>query len=131
MPLSDEILEAYGRKKLDEYTHWVYVLMCHSHYRTFDELERKAEARLQRKPKWLRQAFESRRLYYVGQTENLEKRLGEHFRGYRTSDFTELFEPSNIEWIEPQHSRNQAEYRERQLSKHWRSNDDDSFVYSY
>lgn len=129
MPPSKEVLEAYGSQQLDKYTHWVYVLRCRCQYRTFDKLERKAESRLDYTPSWLRMAFESSRLYYIGQTENLELRMGQHFEGYHNSDFTELFPPSDIERIEPQFSRNQAEWREQRLYESWRENVD-GFVYS-
>ncbi|WP_121744906.1 GIY-YIG nuclease family protein [Natronorubrum halophilum] len=129
MALSKEMLEAYGRKELDKYTHWVYALNCRNTYRTFDELERKAENRLGDKPWWLRQAFEANRLYYIGQTENLEKRIGQHFKNQNSSDFTTLFGPAGIERLEPVHSRNSAEYTEKQLHEAWKDVDD-WFVYS-
>lgn len=112
MGISDDMLEAYGRQELDEYTHWVYVLRCSSNFRTFTELERKAEKRLNRKPDWLREAFEAKQLFYVGQTENLEKRLGQHYKQQNSSEFTTLFPPRGIERLIPTFGRSSAEFEE-------------------
>lgn len=129
MPISEELLEAYGQKKLDNFTHWVYVLSCSNRCRTFNELERRAESRLSRKPPWLREAFESSRLIYIGQTENLQKRLGQHFKEVKSSEFTTLFPPSEILRLDPQHSRNSAEYHEHRLTESY-NKDRDIFAYS-
>jgi len=130
MPISEELLESYGRKELEKYSHWVYILNCHHYYRDFDELERRAKNRLGKKPWWLRQAFEANNLYYIGQTENLEKRIGEHFKKQNSSEFTTLFDPQDIERLEPQYSRNSAEYTEKRLFEAWKEIDD-AFVYSH
>jgi len=129
MAIPDEILECYGQNKLDDVRYWVYILDCRNSYRTFDELERKAEKRLNRKPEWLREVFEAKRIYYVGQTENLQKRLGQHFKKQNSSDFTKLFEPSQIERLIPQHSRNAAEYKEEKIAQAWHDTENKVFAY--
>ena len=129
MTISDDLLETYGEKHLDKYTHWVYILRCSQDYRTFSDLQRKAESRLSRKPDWLREAFESNKLYYIGQTENLEKRLGQHLKKQNSSEFTSLFPPFRVVQLRPEHSRNAAERTERRLHKSWMEVDG-QFVYS-
>jgi len=129
MPIPDEMLEHYGQNKLDDIRYWVYIIYCSCQHRTFDELESYAEKRLQRKPDWLREAFESDRLYYVGQTENLQKRLGQHFKGQNSSEFTTLFDPRTIERLIPVHSRNQAERKEQRVAKGWNDPENGTFAY--
>jgi len=130
MPISDEVLEAYGRRKLEEYSHWVYVLKCGDKFycNHFSELEQKAESRIGRKPEWLRMAWEANRLIYVGQTENLHKRLGQHFKDKLSSDFTTLFEPYDVIQIEPMANRHLAERREEEIGKSYYGKDD---IYAY
>jgi len=131
MAISEQLLETYGEKHLDEeYTHWVYVMKCRDTHRTFDELQRKARSRLSREPPWLRDAFEHNKLYYVGQTENLEKRIGQHLKKEKSSDFTTLFEPYQVACLVPEHSRNSAEYREKRLAEQWGSGPN-RYAYSY
>lgn len=122
--MKDEMLEAYGRQKLDEIRYWVYVLRCDGrfHADTYDELERKTRKRLGRVPAWLRPAWEHPRQAYIGQTENLEKRLGEHFKNKRSSEFTEVFEPYAIEHLEPSTSRQGAERREKKIGESYYDN---------
>jgi len=129
MAIPDEMLECYGQNKLDDIRYWVYILDCNSYYDTFEELEKYADKRIQRKPDWLREAFESNRLYYVGQTENLEKRLGQHFKGQKSSEFTTLFEPRSIKRLIPANSRNQAERKEEMIANGW--NDPENKVFAY
>jgi len=127
--MSQEVLETYGQKKLDEYSHWTYIIQCGDYYKDFEELERKSEKRLGRKPYWLRPAFESTRLYYIGQTENLEKRLGEHFKKTNGAEFTTLFEPTTLLELFPKRSRNQAEYEEHKRTELYKQSED-VFAYS-
>lgn len=127
--MNDDVLEAYGRQKLDEYTHWVYILQCRNPFRRYSKCSRKAEKRIGREPDWLRSAFEAGRLYYVGQTENLEKRLGQHFQKENSSDFTTLFPPSYVERLVPKYSRNSAEYTESELADAW-GDQHNTYVYS-
>lgn len=129
MVMSDEVLEAHGNKRLEEFTHWAYVLRCSNSYRTFDELQRKAGKRLDYEPEWLREAFEAKRLYYIGQTENIEKRLGQHFNDYFSSDFTTLFKPHCIVSLHPEHSRNSAQYKEHSIYESYKEGND-CFAYS-
>jgi len=130
MPISDEVLEAYGERKLEEYSHWVYVLECKGRffYDSYDELEDRADRRIDRKPNWLRMAWEADRLVYVGQTENLHKRLGQHFKDKLSSDFTTLFEPYDVIYLQPEKSRNRAEYQEEKIGKSYYDKED---VYAY
>ena len=123
------MLEHYGQNKLDDIRYWVYILDCRNSYYTFDELERKAEKRLNRKPDWLREVFEANRIYYVGQTENLQKRLGQHFKKQNSSDFTKLFKPTGIERLIPQHSRSAAEYQEKKIAQAWHNTEKKVFAY--
>lgn len=123
MTISDELLEAYGEKKLNEPSHWVYVLQCRQPYYEYDECRRKAETRIGREPDWLRAAFEADRIYYIGQTENLEKRLGEHWKREKAAELTKVFEPASIVELVPEFSRNQAEYEEQRRQKMWDATD--------
>ena len=129
MAIRDDVLEHYGQNRLDDIRYWVYILNCSNRYYTFDELESKAEKRLGRKPDWLREVFEANRIYYVGQTENLQKRLGQHFKQQNSSEFTKLFEPSSIERLIPQNSRNAAEYKEKKIAQAWHNTDNKVFAY--
>ena len=128
--MNDEVLEAYGKKELDDVSYWVYVLDCRPRFfcEEYAELERRAENRLGYNPDWLRMAWEANRTKYVGQTENLEKRLGQHFQNKNSSDFTTLFEPVGVDFLKTARSRNQAEYSEAQIAKSYYDNDD---VFSY
>ena len=130
MGLSDSMLEAYGQKKIDEVRYWVYVLDCRERewWDSFDDIERYAEKRLGEAPEWLRTAWESNEYLYVGQTENLEKRLGEHFHGKKTTRFTQLYEPISIKYLEPANSRRNAEWREEEIATSYYDSDD-TFAY--
>lgn len=123
--MKNEVLEAYGNKKLEEYSHWVYILECnlrkyHEHY---DDYEKHVTKRIGYKPKWVRMAWEANRCVYIGQTENLEKRLGEHFKNKRSSDFTTVWEPRHIVLLKPVTSRNSAEYKEEKLGQSYYDSD--------
>lgn len=128
--MNDDVLSAYGSKKLEEYTHWVYVLECKERWfcKTYDELAQRCEKRIGREPGWLRMAWESNSVRYVGQTEDLEKRLGQHLQDKMSSDFTTVFEPYDVETLKPVRSRNRAEYLEEQIGKSYYGNDD---IYAY
>lgn len=128
--MKDEVLEAYGRKMLEEYRYWVYVLECHDRFYcdTYAELADKAETRIGWEPKWLRMAWEADVCKYVGQTENLEKRLGQHFKDKNSSDFTTIFEPKDVVYLKPAWSRNHAERMEERIGKSYY---DDDRVYAY
>jgi len=128
--MNDEVLEAYGQRQLDEYSHWVHQLQCYDrfHCNDYQELKERAKSRIGREPEWLRMAWEANRVIYIGQTENLQKRLGQHYKNKMSSDFTNLFEPCDIRYIEPCHSRNRAEYREQKLGKSYYDNEN---VYAY
>lgn len=129
MSISEEVLEAYGRRKLDDVLYWVYVLDCKERWfiKTFDKWEAKVEKRLGYKPDWLRQAWEANRCVYVGQTENLEKRLGQHFKNQNSSDFTTVYEPTHIQLLEPKNNRQSAEYSEKKRAEAYY--DTDTFAY--
>jgi predicted GIY-YIG superfamily endonuclease len=114
--MDDDVLRQYGRNELDEYSHWVYVLSCHSKARDFEGLERRSRKRLDREPGWLRQAWEASKVYYVGQTEDIEKRLGQHYQQHHAADFTELFQPTHVIQLNPLYSRSQAEYQESKIA---------------
>jgi predicted GIY-YIG superfamily endonuclease len=128
--MKDEVLEAYGRQQLDDVQYWVYVLECHERFYVdgYDDLARRAESRLGYEPNWLRHAWEADSTVYVGQTENLEKRLGQHFKNYHSSEFTELYEPTEINYLHTCWSRNQAERREEKIAKSYYDNES---VYAY
>jgi len=125
-----EISELYGKRHIEREDYWVYVLDCRDrfYYDDYNDLQRRAEKRLGKTPSWLRMAWEARRLKYVGQTENLFKRLGEHFEQNRTTTFTELFEPNQISYLRPARTRNHAERLEEQTAKTFYDKDD---VYAY
>jgi len=129
--ISDEMLECYGERHLEEYTHWTYALDCRMRYptiREFADWERKAELRLGYAPDWLRMAWEHSRHIYVGQTENLELRLGQHFKNKHSSDFTEMYEPHRVRTLRPYGSRAQAERAEERIAKSYY---DDDQIFSY
>lgn len=117
--MNSEVLETYGQKQLDEIKYWVYVLDCYDRFRCDDyqELKRRAEKRIGYEPDWLRMAWEHRRQYYVGQTENLQKRLGQHFKNKSSSKFTEIFEPQSIVLLYPCGSRSHAENEEKSIAR--------------
>jgi len=122
--IDDEISRQYGQRKIDDEPYWVYVLECSATKYEFDALERRAKKRLGEVPDWLRMAWESRRQLYVGQTEDLYKRLGEHFHQGRKTNFTEMFEPRGIYHIEPANTRGRAERREKEIGKSYYDNED-------
>lgn len=128
--VDDEVLELYGERKIRDANYWVYILECRDrfYYDDYEDLKKRAIKRLDREPDWLRMAWEARNRLYVGQTENLYKRLGEHFEGKRRTDFTTLFEASNIKHLQPAYSRNNAEYLEQNIGKSYY---DDSDTYAY
>lgn len=126
--IDDEISRNYGQRYIDDERYWVYVLECRSTERDFSALERRAEKRLGEVPDWLRMAYEARTQLYVGQTEDLFKRLGEHFHQGRKTNFTELFKPSGIRFIRPAHSRSHAERKEESIGKSY-YDDDGIFAY--
>jgi predicted GIY-YIG superfamily endonuclease len=73
-------------------------------------------------------AWEARYQIYIGQTENPEKRLGQHFQNKFSSDFTEIYEPTRVRFLKPCHSRNKAESEEERIGKsHYDS--DTTFAY--
>jgi predicted GIY-YIG superfamily endonuclease len=113
--MNDEMLRAYGRKRLDEVRYWLYRLNCRSREYDYDSLQRRAKKRFGEEPWYLRQAFEADTVYYVGQTEDIEKRLGQHFKQKNSAKFTQLFEPSGIDFLKPCSSRNQAEFKESRM----------------
>jgi len=128
--MNDKVLESYGEQELDSYSHWVYVLKCNERWflDSFDKWEDKVIARIGYSPNWLRMAWEANTNLYIGQTENLEKRLGQHFKNKNSSDYTTVYEPNQIRWLEPAHSRNSAEYREEQIGQsHY--DKEDTFAY--
>jgi len=129
---SEELIKAAGRKEFEKISHWAYVLNCTSRFRydSFDDLERRSEKRLGRKPDWLRKCYESRRYYYVGQTEDIFKRLGEHYGKNKSAEFLQLYKPRGIEALYPEYSRNSAEHMERRLGKSY-DEDPDAFAYWY
>ena len=128
--MNDDVLEAYGQQELNSYSHWVYILNCDLRWRcdNYREYERRISNRLDYQPNWMRMAWEARRQVYVGQTENLEKRIGQHFQNKHSSDFTTVYEPYQIVYLKPVHSRNAAEYQEQKIGKSYYDNDD---VYAY
>lgn len=128
--MNDDILEAYGRQELNEYSHWVYVLECRLRWYCddFSEYERRLNKRLDYDPDWKRMAWEARHQLYIGQTENLEKRLGQHFRNKFASDFTKVWEPTRIRFLKPCHSRQNAEYEEQRIGKSYY---DSNTTYAY
>lgn len=117
--MNDEVLMTYGKKEFEDVRYWVYVLDCRDrfYYDDYDDLARRAQNRLDKEPGWLRQAWEANRPVYVGQTENLFKRLGQHFQNQNGSQFTQLFEPSGINKLIPCQSRGHAERTEEQVAK--------------
>jgi len=132
-PTSDtdtQILESYGERNIQDQGYWVYVLDCRNrwYYDDFNDLKRRAQARLDREPDWLRMAWEAKRRKYVGQTENILKRLGEHFDDRKRTEFTTLFEPSRIDYLQPAGTRKAAERDEKRIGKSYYDNDD---VYAY
>ena len=60
--------------------------------------------------------FCNQKTYYVGITDNVERRLDEHSRGY--SNFTKKFSDIRLVYTESYSTRQEAEARERQL-KGW------------
>jgi predicted GIY-YIG superfamily endonuclease len=104
---------------LDEVPYWVYVLECRPRWfvEDFDAWQRKAEKRLGYTPEWLRMAWEHNGYLYIGQTEDLEKRLGQHSKNKNSSDFTTLYEPSGVRRLRAAHTRNQAERLERRIAE--------------
>jgi predicted GIY-YIG superfamily endonuclease len=121
----DEVSELYGKRRIRRCSYWVYVLECSERFRyeDFSDFKRRAKKRLQREPDWLRMAWEHQNHVYIGQTENLFKRLGEHFEQNRTTDFTELYKPREIKHLEPARTRVFAERREKDIGKGYYDND--------
>jgi predicted GIY-YIG superfamily endonuclease len=117
--MNDDVIEAYGQQELGRYSHWVYVLSCRLRQfcETFNDYERYIDKRLSYEPEWKRMAWEADRCVYVGQTENLKKRIGEHFKNKNSSDFTEVWQPHEIRTLRPVKSRNSAEYEEKRIGK--------------
>jgi len=128
--MNDETLECYGRSEIDDVDYWVYVLSTRTRWyvEDYDALKRKAEKRIGREPHWLRMAWEADKQFYVGQTENIEKRLGQHFKNKHSSDFTDIFEPVEIVVLRPAHTRNHAERLEESTAKSYYDSDT---VYAY
>lgn len=128
--MKDDVLETYGRKEIDDVRYWVYVLDCRERYFRdgYDGMARRAEKRFGDEPDWLRQAWEANKQVYVGQTENLYKRLGQHFENQNSSQFTQLFEPTGIRKLIPVRSRAQAERREEKVALSYYSSDE---IFSY
>lgn len=115
----DGVSRLYGKRRVDNTDYWVYVLDCRPrfYYDDYDDLKRRAKKRVGHEPDWLRMAWEARKRRYVGQTEDLFKRLGEHFEQNRTTDFTELFEPNEIAFLKPCYNRRMAEREEERIGK--------------
>jgi len=115
----DDISRLYGKRRIDNVEYWVYILDCRPrfYYDDFDDLRRRAENRVGHEPDWLRMAWEATKRRYIGQTEDLFKRLGEHFEQNRTTDFTALFEPNGIAFLKPCYSRRMAEREEERIGK--------------
>lgn len=126
----DDVARAYGRREIDEQPYWVYTLECRERWRydSYEDIQRRAENRLGSEPDWLRMAWEAERRLYVGQTEDLFKRVGEHLHQRRRTDFTVLFDPVEITTLYPEYTRNSAERMEERVAKQYYGKDG-TFVY--
>jgi len=114
---SKEVLRTYGRRKFDD-DYWAYVLACESRVQVDDypELKERAQRRLGDARWWLREAWEANRVFYVGQTEDIFRRVGEHFNKMCT-DFTTLYKPYEVVKIRRARSRGAAETLEERIAK--------------
>lgn len=124
--MKKELLQSYGEKRIKEADYWVYILICKEKMlkvKNYGDLKRMALNRIGKEPNWLRMAFEAEKLYYVGQTENIELRLGQHFKQQNGSEFTTLFNPCEIKELHPCQNRYQAERLEEKLAKRYYSTD--------
>lgn len=108
-----ELVRAEGRKVFEDH-YYVYILRCGCPFTSKEQFKRRASLIFDGLPNWWRMCFESNRIFYIGSTEDLFVRLGQHWRG-SGSKFTKLCEPRSIDHVEFAHGRQQAEHREEQL----------------
>lgn len=97
----------------------VYVLKCERVDPTF--LRETSLSRIDREPpEWARTAAQYQNIYYVGSTQDILKRLGEH-DNYGAADFTRLFRVESVMEVKLCQRKSEARQLEAELPTYYRA----------
>lgn len=95
----------------------VYVLRCENPGLQY--LPETAKSRIGDVPQWAVDAAHYANIYYVGHTQDIFKRIGDHMH-YGAAKFTKLFRPTSVVEVKLCRDRTSARELESQLPRYYR-----------